>query len=374
MALNANIILGGRPAEIENPQNVLMRKLQADQQRAALQNQEMLQQREMRAIENNALRQRVLAAGGGEDELMRAGFPEDAIKIGEHRRKSKETDAKTAVQQLEATAKRFGLVQTVANGINSPESWAMGRLLLEKEGIPTTALGEQYDPRAIEDLRLQAVTKNDEIKHALARAQQAETGRHNLATEGHQANVLGETRRHNQRSEAISGGNLAVAQGNLGLSRQRLAHDMTKPTEASTKAAEKAGEIDRTLNQFVAARDGLLSALEGTSTGPAVGRITPITAAAQTGEGAVQAMAPVLKAIFRQAGEGTFTDKDQEMLLLMVPTRKDKPEARAAKMANIENIVAAKLGREIPKRAGAFTAQSGAVPGLPEGWSITPVK
>jgi hypothetical protein len=55
-------------------------------------------------------------------------------------------------------------------------------------------------------------------------------------------------------------------------------------------------------------------------------------------------MAPVLKQLFRSSGEGTFTDKDQDLLMEMLPTRKDKPEARAAKLANIDAIVRAKLG------------------------------
>ena len=58
-------------------------------------------------------------------------------------------------------------------------------------------------------------------------------------------------------------------------------------------------------------------------------------------------MAPVLKQMFRASGEGIFTDRDQELLLAMVPDRKDTPEARAWKIRNIDNIVRAKLG--IPK-------------------------
>lgn len=97
-------------------------------------------------------------------------------------------------------------------------------------------------------------------------------------------------------------------------------------------------------DMYQRAREGLLSGLAGASTGPVVGRITPVTSAAQIAEGAVSAMAPVLKQIFRVAGEGTFTDRDQALLLDMVPTRKDLPEARIAKLENIDRIIKAKLG------------------------------
>lgn len=98
------------------------------------------------------------------------------------------------------------------------------------------------------------------------------------------------------------------------------------------------------LNTWNTAKQGLVDALEETNTGPIVGRLPAVTAKQQTAEGAAAALAPVLKQIFRTAGEGTFTDRDQALLLEMAPTRKDRPEARAAKIKNIDAIIAAKLG------------------------------
>ncbi len=91
---------------------------------------------------------------------------------------------------------------------------------------------------------------------------------------------------------------------------------------------------------------GLSKAMDESATGPVAGRMPALTAKQQAAEGAVSALAPVLKQMFRAAGEGIFTDKDQELLLKMAPTRLDHPEARAAKLANIEAIVRAKLGME----------------------------
>ena len=119
---------------------------------------------------------------------------------------------------------------------------------------------------------------------------------------------------------------------------------------ADEKTNKKAGEVKQTIDMYVAARDGLLSGLEGSVTGPVAGRMPAVTTGQQVAEGGVSAMAPVLKQLFRVAGEGTFTDRDQALLLEMVPTRADRPEARKQKMANIDNIVAAKLGAPVPKR------------------------
>ncbi len=100
---------------------------------------------------------------------------------------------------------------------------------------------------------------------------------------------------------------------------------------------------DRAFDVYNTGMGHLVAAMGGTNTGPISGRLPAITAEAQIAEGAVSAMAPVLKAMFRSAGEGTFTDRDQALLIEMLPTRKDHPEAIKAKMAGIDAIVSAKL-------------------------------
>lgn len=106
---------------------------------------------------------------------------------------------------------------------------------------------------------------------------------------------------------------------------------------------DKAQSNETALNVYDQAMSGLVGSLSGTQTGPGMGWIS-LTANQQIADGAVAAMAPVLKQLFRSAGEGNFTDRDQQMLLDMVPTRKDHPEAIRAKIENIDAIVRAKLG------------------------------
>ena len=136
------------------------------------------------------------------------------------------------------------------------------------------------------------------------------------------------------------------------------------PIAPEKKTSASAAEV--AWNMYDTAKKGLLKGLEGATTGPIAGRIPAFTAAAQTAQGGVAAMAPVLKQLFRVAGEGTFTDKDQALLLDMVPTRADLPEARAAKIANIDAIVRAKLG--LPP-----LAQNGNTGGASGGWTVEAV-
>ena len=127
--------------------------------------------------------------------------------------------------------------------------------------------------------------------------------------------------------------------------------EITGAKRAAEEEAKQAAEVTkqerdnaRTLNMWDGARASLMAALSGTNTGPLVGRGPALTADAQTAEGAVAAVAPVLKQLFRSAGEGVFTDKDQELLLGMIPTRVDLPEARENKMRMVDSIIQAKLG------------------------------
>jgi len=96
-------------------------------------------------------------------------------------------------------------------------------------------------------------------------------------------------------------------------------------------------------NVYESAISNLVTSLGGTTTGPGLGFIPAITANAQIANGAVAMMAPVLKQLFRGAGEGTFTDQDQKMLLALIPDRNTLPEARKSQLAAIDALVRAKL-------------------------------
>lgn len=126
---------------------------------------------------------------------------------------------------------------------------------------------------------------------------------------------------------------------------------------ADVDLQKKQIENSKAYDAFTIGMKNLETAMSQTRTDPITGLLPPLTAAAQTAQGAQATMAPILKQLFRSAGEGTFTDRDQELLLDMVPTRKDHPEARKAKIQMIDSIVRAKLGI-----ASAFAPASGEEP------------
>ena len=135
--------------------------------------------------------------------------------------------------------------------------------------------------------------------------------------------------------------------------------------EAEAAAAKESRAIEQVWDMYTTARSGVMEGLARTMTGPIAGRIPAVTANQQIAEGGVAAMAPVLKQLFRVSGEGVFTDRDQALLLDMVPKRSDRPEAREAKMRNIDAIVRAKLGLPPetapgPQATGGATGEWGA--------------
>lgn len=118
------------------------------------------------------------------------------------------------------------------------------------------------------------------------------------------------------------------------------------PTERPqpTEEDKRKRDISSALDVYEKAKQGLLTGLQETATGPLIGKLPAITSKQQTAQGGVAAMAPVLKQLFRAAGEGVFTDRDQQLLIEMIPTRETNPEARRAMLENIDAIVRAKLG------------------------------
>jgi hypothetical protein len=108
-----------------------------------------------------------------------------------------------------------------------------------------------------------------------------------------------------------------------------------------------------TYKVFTKALDGLSQALGATSlTGPLLGRLPAATTSAQIAEGAKAIMLPTLKNIFREAGEGTFTDSDQKALEQLLPRRGQTKEAQIAQIEAIEKIVKAKLNIPEAKEGG----------------------
>lgn len=168
---------------------------------------------------------------------------------------------------------------------------------------------------------------------------------------------LGVSRTKEEEARAVEQAKADIQYSNSGRMAEADANSarLKAQAEAQVKAGSDQAALSRSnstaYNVYEQGMAGLSRGLENANTGPIIGRLPALTADQQAAQGGVAAMAPVLKQMFRAAGEGTFTDKDQALLLDMLPTRADLPEARESKLSNVDNIVRAKLGMPPPKRA-----------------------
>jgi hypothetical protein len=120
---------------------------------------------------------------------------------------------------------------------------------------------------------------------------------------------------------------------------------------AGTAAAAAEGAANKTImaneplrQQFAFGFSALEQALGGTGqTGKFLGNLPAITTGAQIADNAKALLLPIMKSVFRGDGEGVFTDKDQDTLTAMLPSRDMTIEAAAQSLDSVRMLVALKL-------------------------------
>lgn len=118
----------------------------------------------------------------------------------------------------------------------------------------------------------------------------------------------------------------------------------TQASGAQADAQKAAVANDLLRQQFDFGFSALESALGGTGqTGKIFGNLPAITTSAQIADNAKALLLPIMKGVFRGAGEGVFTDKDQETLEAMLPTRNMTAEAAAQALDSVKMLVSLKL-------------------------------
>lgn len=168
-----------------------------------------------------------------------------------------------------------------------------------------------------------------------------------------------------QRAGAVEGAQLTAQlqlEPQVSLAVQNAISNATANAEATAQNRNNTTALEL----YDVAMKGVSEAFGNVHAGPIIGLMPAMTANAQIADGAVAAMAPVLKQLFRAAGEGVFTDKDQELLLGMIPSRQTLPEARGPLLENIDAIVRVKLGQVpgsavTPSQTFTFNPQTGQI-------------
>ena len=208
---------------------------------------------------------------------------------------------------------------------------------------------------------IQAAQSDDPLVRQAARVDLGVEPRAGISAQERIAKTPGRTEEVAESQATIAGARGEATERGKLAAQLELAPEVeaavTAATESAKQSVAQAGEERSNataLDLWNTALGTLESSLEGTETGPIVGRLPAITANAQIANGAVAAMAPILKQLFRAAGEGVFTDRDQQLLLEMIPTRVTLPAARDAQLRAIDSIVRAKLGEGTEGTGAAF--------------------
>lgn len=386
--IDPSIIMGIRPVQIQQRDPLesygkslalkgLLRRgeleeVQAEQARMGLDDSRRVRSVYDQAAGDNARLRALLPSAGPAGykalhELEKAELEAEAKRagIGKDKAAAGKSEYDTKIGQIQHISSVLAEVQ------KNPAMYGSAKRMLAATFGPQMVADapEEYDPSYIASKIALGQTLAQRLTDERAREQQAETGRHNRATEGntvrgqnltaqvaregHGVTVRGQNLTDTRARELAQATRDAAATGRIPPGYRQTANGDLEaiPGGPADKVNTKGVETQRTLDAYVAARDGLMSGLDKTWTGALSGRMPAMSTGQQIAEGGVAAMAPVLKQLFRSAGEGVFTDRDQQLLLDMVPKRTDTPEAAAEKMANIDRIVAAKLGVQVPARA-----------------------
>ena len=264
--------------------------------------------------QNRALKQQALDPNSPANMLAMQQMDHDRQKFTED-------------QLLKNTELGFKAASEVANNPVTAKVWIP---ILQQRGILDPSV--KFEGTDLGTIRNTAIKLRDSYGKALQDYQQA-TRESQLLTPEEYGQQLG----------------IASAEANINANVQRELAQSKEDIKTKSLKAEESRQNKTAYNVFATGMGQVLSALEKTTTGPLIGRLPAVTGSAQSADKAIAAMAPILKSMFRTAGEGAFSDKDQELLLAMIPTREDSKEAIINSALMIDSIVRAKLGSGSPE-------------------------
>lgn len=206
--------------------------MQGQQNRLALQSQRMQMADRERGLAEDA-QMRGVVAGFGADKtanynaLLKTGNIKAAQGYEEQNAKTAKVQREAEKEQFAVAKQKLELINNAIAGSKDPQSYAMNRQMLQQQGIDISQIPEQFDPAYIANAGQQALSE-------LQRVDQMWKAKGFDLDE----KKFGETVRNNKAQERTSAGNLAVAQGNLKVSRDRLTTERAAPRGVLTQTED----------------------------------------------------------------------------------------------------------------------------------------
>lgn len=230
--IDPRIAMGFQPqTQLESPVNALAKVLQVQ----GAQQQNQLGQMKLDEARATGERRNKLAAllqgqyetpEARESALLHGGFMDESQSLAKSRLDAGKaqadigkTGAETEKFKLQTAIDKIGAVGQLLGGVRDQGSYDQARAQAQAMGLDVSAMPPQYDPAMVEQKRAQSLSMSQQLEQVWKQ-------------KGYDLDVRqqGEVERNNKTQNAISQGNLRVAQGNLALSGQRLDYEKTKPT------------------------------------------------------------------------------------------------------------------------------------------------
>lgn len=224
MGIDPRIALGVQPVQLQDPTNQLakMLEIQGAQDNRKL-NMLKMGEYERGLADENQMRDLTRQAGGDMGKLRDltygAGNYKQGMALDKTIGERKTTDLANRKTELEGHLKKFEVAGQIMSNVRDQASWEVARQQTAQVfGQDAAAqMPPQYDPRLVEQKRLQAMSIKDQVAAEHQELVLAETGRSNRAREGLTAQG---------QQITVRGQNMTDAR-----SRESTAATLTKPFE-----------------------------------------------------------------------------------------------------------------------------------------------
>lgn len=243
--------------------------------------------------------------------------------------------------------------------------WDIGRQQLASEGHDVTKIPEVYDDGFARQIQAQTLSGKEQIEIAMKGLKGGANNPDYILVTDEDGNQFKMNKHSNEDAQPVIVGGKQIrspvysqqSQYGLTATRENAKADVERATKpqieglivkekakaendaARGKQAQKSGVVQAMFDQAIGEVE---SSFNDTTTMPGAAAV-PFTASAQRANGAISAIGPVMKNIFRESGEGSWTDGDQKALDRMSPSLNDWPETRKAKIENIKKLVKIKM-------------------------------
>lgn len=316
-----------------------------------------------RAEKRTATLQSLLATNPDEEGLRRAGFLDESLKVGKEGRERAKLDAETGKTNFETQIKKLEHGASLLDAAKDQSSWEtvlrVGQITGTFGPEALAKFPKEYNPQVVEAIKNAGMTRAQQLTAQNAAAQTAETGRHNVATEGNAAGTLKVTQDRLAFDQAQPKGTYDAERGVMVNPRTNEASPVTmggvplgpkdKPlTESQGKAsglamrAQKAHDILNTLEDEGSKTPSLIKqGVEGVPIiGGGLGMVANKFAASEAQQKVEQAQRDFVNAALRvESGASISESEFQNARRQYFAQPGDTPEAIAQKRRNRETEI-----------------------------------